>query len=227
MAKSVWQEDKLNLLKSLVRLVKEDFLTLLQLIFLALIAGAMWFGYQFLNTKIDQINKTVNPDETKAVIESSQRDIKVNDILDRLRVDTDSDRAKFYQFHNGQRSIGQIAFLFVSATHERVGRGVSSEITNLQRLPSSIFADGVPEYLEGKVRCITLDQAPNNGAKEILRAQAVQATCSFGVFDDKDIVGIVTINYVLGSPKDMDSLKLAVGEPMKRASYQISAVLFE
>jgi len=227
MAKQVWQEDKFNLLKSLVKLVKEDFLALVQLILLALIAGSMYFGYQFLNAKIEQINKTVNPDESNAVIDSSKRDIKINEILDGLRVETEADRAKFYQFHNGQRSIGQIAFLYASATHEKVGQGVSSEITKLQRLPSSIFAEQVPEYLQGKSVCHYPDDIPNSAATRVLKAQAIKATCSFGVFDKNDIIGVVTVNYVLNKPADIEKLRAETIEPLKRASYQISGILFD
>lgn len=219
--KPVWQEDKLNLLKNLIEITRKDFLTVLQLIVLLIIAGGVYFVYVYLNAKLDLINKTVNPNERGIVIESNERDIKINRVLDDLRVETNADRAKFYQFHNSQRSIGNIAFLYASVTHERVGLGVSSEIQSTQRLPSSIFSDAVSEYLKGNTRCINPSEASSSTAGELLKMQGVKVACSFAVYDTNDIVGMVFINYVINDEFDRQQ----VDQALRKASIRISDIV--
>lgn len=219
--KSIWLEDKLNLLKSLVDITRKDFLVVLQLFLLMFIAGMMYFGYLYLNSKIDKINNTVNPDEGKAVIENSTRDTHINSILDDLRQDVNADRAKFFQFHNGQRNLKDIPFLYASVTHERIGAGISSEIQSLQRIPSSIFASNIQSYLKGEVRCLETATATSDAQRALLEAQRVKETCSFGVFTDDDIVGFITINYVIdGKPE-----RGIIDQALRKASIRITDVL--
>lgn len=221
MKKTVWQEDKLNLLKNLIEITRKDFLTVLQLIILILIAGGMYFAYLFLNAKIEQINHRVNPDETSAVIESNDRDLKVKQILTDLRDETKAGRAKLYQFHNSQRSIGDVAFLYASVTNEVVNVGVSSEIQNTQRLPSSIFTDAIKEYREGKTRCIQTSDAPSDVAEAILQNQGTKIACGFAVYDTNDIVGIVSINYTVSTEYD----RQVVDQALRKASIRLSDAL--
>lgn len=223
MKKTVWQEDKLNLLKNLIEITRKDFLTVLQLIVLLVIAGGVYFGYVYLNAKLEQINNTVNPDERKVVIESNERDIKVKTILTDLRDETNAGRAKLYQFHNSQRSIGEVAFLYASVTNEVVSIGVSSEIQNTQRLPSSIFTDAIQEYRQGKTRCIETSEAPTDVAEAILKNQGTLVACGFAVYNSKDIVGIVSINYTTTREYD----RQAVDQALRKASIRLSDTLHE
>lgn len=219
--KKIWLEDKLNLLKGLVDITRKDFLTVLQLFLLMFIAGMLYFSYLYLNAKIEQINKTVNPNEESVVIDSSKRDVRINIILDDLRAETNADRAKFFQFHNGQRNLKDIPFLYASVTHERLARGVSSEIQNLQRIPSSIFTSNVEYYLEGRVRCTIPSQNDNDAQRALLESQRVNKACSFGVFLHSDLVGFVTINYVISEEADVK----AIDSAMRKASIRIGDVL--
>lgn len=219
--KNIWLEDKLNLLKSLVDITRKDFLVVLQLFLLMFIAGMMYFSYLYLNSKIDKINETVNPNEGKAVIENSTRDVKINSILDDLRQETAGDRTKLFQFHNGQRNLKDIPFLYASVTHERIGAGISSEIQSLQRIPSSIFATNIQGYLRGETRCIETENNPNDAQRALLEAQRVKESCSFAVFMDDDIVGFITINYVIDGKPDREIIDLA----LRKASVRISDVL--
>lgn len=219
--KSIWLEDKYNLLKGLLDITRKDFLTVLQLFLLMFIAGMMYFSYLYLNTKIEQINKTVNPDESKAVIESSQRDTRINDILDDLRVETDADRSKLFQFHNGTRNLQSIPFLYASVTHERIGQGVSSEIQSLQRIPSSIFADNITYYTQGKMRCTTPDTNNNDAQRSLLERQRIKKSCSFGVFDKQDIAGFITVNFIFNDTVD----EAQIEQSLRKASIRISDVL--
>ena len=220
--KPVWLEDKLNLLTRLITITRTDFVTVIQLMLLIFMAGMMYFGYQYLNKKLDSINTTVNPVEDRAVIQSSQRDVKINKILDDLRVETEGDRTKLFQFHNGQRNLKNLPFLYASVTHERVGAGVSSEIQNLQRIPSSIFAESVDTYLKGSIRCISPnDPNTNDAQRSILDKQRIKNSCSFAVFDHGDIVGFVTVNYVLSTKADEKTIDMA----LRKASIRIGDVL--
>lgn len=220
-SKNIWLEDKLNLLKSLVDITRKDFLVVLQLFLLMFIAGMMYFSYLYLNSKIDKINNTVNPDEGKAVIENSTRDVKLNSILDDLRQETLADRSKLFQFHNGQRNLKDIPFLYASVTHERIGAGISSEIQSLQRIPSSIFATNIQEYLKGATRCIDTKNNPNDAQRALMENQRIRESCSFGVFMDGDIVGFITINYVIDGKPEREIIDIA----LRKASVRISDVL--
>jgi len=219
--KPIWLEDKLNLLTRLITITRTDFVTVIQLMLLIFMAGMMYFGYQYLNKKLDSINTTVNPVENRAVVESSVRDVKINKILDDLRVETDADRSKLFQFHNGQKNLKNLPFLYASVTHELVGAGVSSEIQNLQRIPSSIFAENIEAYLKNSVRCVSPNSAISDSQKALLDRQRIKTSCSFGVFDRGDIIGFITINYVL-SPEVDDSI---IESALRKASIRISDVL--
>ena len=188
---------------------------------LVFMAGMMFFGYQYLNKKLDSINTTVNPVEDKAVIQNSQRDVKINDILDDLRQETAGDRTKLFQFHNGQRNLKDIPFLYASVTHERIGAGISSEIQSLQRIPSSIFASNIQGYLKGETRCIETASNQSDAQRALLEAQRIKESCSFGVFMDEDIVGFITINYVIDGKPEREIIDTA----LRKASIRISDVL--
>lgn len=219
--KAIWLEDKLNLLKSLVDITRKDFLTVLQLFLLMFIAGMLYFSYLYLNAKIEQINKTVNPDERGAVIETSKRDNKINVILDDLRVETGADRAKLFQFHNGQRNLQAIPFLYASVTHERIGQGISSEIQSLQRIPSSIFAENVKNFTENKIRCIEPEKTTSDAQRSLLERQRIKTSCSFGVYDRGDMAGFITINYVIEKTPD----QAVIDQALRKATIRISDVL--
>ena len=219
--KPVWLEDKLNLLTRLITITRTDFVTVIQLMLLVFMAGMMYFGYQYLNKKLDTINVTVNPVEDKAVIESSQRDVRINKILDDLKGETEADRAKVFQFHNGQRNLKAIPFLYVSATHERIANGVSSEIQNLQRIPSSVFASNIATWISGGVTCSTPNDNQSDAQEALLRLQRIKKACSFGVFSDNDIIGFVSINYVIEDGHDEKMIETA----LRKASIRISDVL--
>lgn len=219
--KNVWLEDKLNLLRGLVDITRKDFFTVLQLLLLMFIAGMLYFGYLYLNTKIEQINKTINPSETNVVVENSRKDKKINEILDDLRVEGGADRAKFFQFHNGQRNLQNIPFLFASVTHERIGLGVSSEIQSLQRIPSSIFTKNVLLFSEGKIMCTIPDETDSEARRSLLERQGIKYTCSFGVYHGSDLAGFVTINYVLSEQPELTVIEQA----LRKASVRIGDIL--
>jgi hypothetical protein len=188
-------EGEFNLFVRIVKLVKENTLSVVLTLMLIFITGAMYLQFQFQQVQIDKIKNAVAPDESRIVVQKYEYDKKIDEILAELRDDLKADRAKLFQYHNSQRSVGNIPFLYVSATNEVVKRGISSELANLQRLPSSLFSPSIDNYFKNLPPCEYKKDLPDSAAKQYLEQQAVEISCNYPVYVNKDISGIVTINY--------------------------------
>jgi hypothetical protein len=216
--------DIFSLFVKAVRLVKKDFWAVLQTMILLGLFGAGYLGFLYIQREIDLVKQEVKPpDESGLVLVTSTNDKQINEVLDHLRVETDGSRARVYQYHNGQKSIGDVHFLYASATHEVVAPGVSTEIKNLQRMPSSLFAEGIADHLQKKTRCVSTNEV-DSAARQILKNQAITYVCSAGIFKGSELTGMVVVNFVgyTVPENDRDRIK----SELTIASIRISDALY-
>lgn len=199
-------KEALILMKEAIKIMRGNFLVMLQIVFFIAVFMMMYFGYNLMNQKLNILQQSITPDERGAVIINAGRDNRIHKLLEETRIDTHADRARFYQFHNGQKSVGDISFVYASVTNEVVGPGISSEIQSMQRMPASLFSAGVPDWLARKVRCRDVNELESQVTRDILKNQAITFTCSYAVFDESDnnIIGMVSVNFVRRDPKPED-----------------------
>jgi hypothetical protein len=98
----------------------------------------MWLNKKLSNNKQEKEKNTSMLDEMQTQVSESNM---VYNKLKSLRDMLGADRVCIYQFHNGERFIGtNDSFKRVSNTYEVCGPGVSSEVSNLQLLPVSVYS---------------------------------------------------------------------------------------
>lgn len=203
--------------------VKKSPFSVFNALVLVALAMSMFINMQYQRTILEiaaSTEKTVNPTETRIVTIKNESDVRITRILEHLRVTTNADRAKLFQYHNGEKSIGGIPFLYVSNTHEIVGPGTSSEISRLQKLPSSLFIEAAQTTVDVKV-CSQVTELTNKGAQEILISQGAKIVCTLPVYIDNDIVGIVSLNYTINNPRS----NLGVSKELQDATIRVSEAL--
>jgi len=214
-------EAEYNLFVRLVKLVQRNTVSVILTLLILFLTALGYLTLTFLQAEINRIGNVVAPDESKLVIQKIQSDVKINEILSELRQQTEADRAKTFQYHNSQRSLQGIPFLYISATHEVVRPGISSELQQLQRLPSVLFNDAMQRYFEDKSPCIKVAEVKETAAKQTLELQGITIACTYPILSEDDIVGVVTLNY--NSNKDIDTKTIL--DKMKLASIRISDAL--
>lgn len=200
-------EPEFNLFVKLVLFVKQNFLWVILTLILIAIVGAMYIQFQYQQAQINKIQDAVAPNESKIVVQKFESDKKINEILETLRIELKSDRVKIFQYHNSQRGISGVPFLYISGTHENVAKGVSSEISNLQRLPSSIFSYSLDAYFNNKPICNRIDEFKDSAIQQVLDRQAIVTVCTFPIVYEKEIIGIVEADYNSQLTVDVDVVK--------------------
>lgn len=230
-----------DLFQGFVTFVKQnrsDVLTSLGVIFLGFMMYA-YFNYQQTQIQFLQ-DAIINHSEEPEVSDTLSRQLAINQKLENFVLTVGADRAKVFQFNNGKQSTTGIPYLFSSATHEGVRPGISSEINRLQDIPSSLFSrpaefvedpnpdDNIPvteidDYKAGYVRCKDADNAGSQVASDLLKAQDVTHSCSYGIFKNGKISGILTVNWVTsefyGCTEELEF-------QIKKMSQEVSTLLY-
>lgn len=125
------------------------------------------------------------------------RDINVNEMLRRLLLQMDSDRAWIMFFHNGSATTTGIPFKKMSNIYEATRKGVSVEIPNIQGVPLS----SIPEVVDLLIKnndCIEVwtDKQKNSTFKYMVEAQGIKYMMWHRILQNDSIIGIVGVDYL-------------------------------
>lgn len=145
---------------------------------------------------------------------------QINDILTKLRDETESSRVGVFQFHNGTVGIGDIPFFFYSQTFEVVNSGVSSELANNQRISLSVD----PHVILLKVQEFDYDNMIDDSSAldHMFRTRGVKQYYRHAVYSlHGEFVGFITIEYNDVRVIDKDEIQ----EIMSRYSGAITGLL--
>lgn len=187
-----------GIFKKMTEFVKHNFVASLQTILLLVIVGigvgAFYYAPKFMDKYLAK-NNTYTVEETKQGFET---DGIVNAILSDMLVDYRADRAKVVQFHNGTHNLGGIPFRYFSITHESVGTGISSEISNFQDIPTSVLGSYAEQMINHElVRIPDVSAMTVNTFKQLLEQQGITGKCMYPLFDDAGrFVGYLGLDYV-------------------------------
>ena len=192
-----------NIFKRMTTFVKSNFVaslqTILLIVLITLVSGAIYFGYHFVERILEGYPKTTyTVEETE---EGFRVDQVINELLDGMLETYGADRSKLVQFHNGTHSLGGIPFKFGSITNEAVREGVSAEIINFQNVPTSVLGTYTKQFLRGEYVVIqNTDSMEEGGFKQILQQQGVISRCMYPMIDSKGrFVGYLGLDYVKSS----------------------------
>lgn len=165
------------------------------------------------NLKIIQI-------ELGSPVKDYQKQMKneadVTEILRTIRHDMYADRVLVMQYHNGMHSIVGNHFWKVSATHEALGKGVTSMLNSVQSWPSNYLGEWNAQIFENNYIVVNdkVDLADNPGLRgvcEFLNMYGVDKLLAFPIADSYGKVfgvGMVHITDKSRTP-DADMIKWA------------------
>lgn len=140
----------------------------------------------------------------------------VTEILRTIRYDLHADRVLVLQYHNGVHSIAGNHFWKVSATHEELGKGVTSMMHSVQSWPSNYLGEWNSQILENNYIVVDgkVDLEDNPGLRgmcEFLNMYGVDKLMAFPIADSYGKVfgmGMVHITDKSRAP-DEDLIKWA------------------
>lgn len=225
-------EKKFKLFRKIVRFIKKDFKSVLNVLLIVVVGIIVYVFLQLIlhelqelkedsQTLISYSNGNESPEEVKNTFE---KDKVINNILEDLLENTQSDRAYLFQLHNGRRSIGGTSFLYISGTHEVVRLGISQDYLQLRNVPASITYEQNLVLVNKDYFCFrSIEDVEGVALRELLRQQAVESICVYGVFKGDILVGFVGVDYVITEmPQDVKKVKAQ----LNFASIRIGDVLY-
>ncbi len=171
------------------------------------------FGFMTYSTIIDsktqsllQKNFRASPTEIKtAMMQAVGQCQDIDKMLKKMMDEIGADRAYVFQFHNGTRLVSGKHFYYYSNTHEVVGPGVSSEITNLQMLPMSLLVPSwLPQLIKGKGFVTETAHEKHEYTKSILEAQGIESIAILPRMEKKNTypIGFMGVDFTKSQLKE-------------------------
>ena len=112
----------------------------------AVIAGLFLFGQEVLKFLFSLINKDgFRKKMSKALSDSTDKDIKIKQELRNLIERYDFDRVSVIEYHNGITTLAGVSLKKASMTHEETNTRTASMLNEFQSVPCSISASMLKE----------------------------------------------------------------------------------
>lgn len=108
------------------------------------LTGSGILGYQFMTKWIDEYG------HYQDIVNRLHLDETVQTSMDQFRHIINGDRIVVGELHDGKVNMSGIRFGYVSATYESTSPGVSHLLTQMQNMPTSMFAGYWTDLIEGK-----------------------------------------------------------------------------
>ena len=176
------------------------------------------FGFMVYSSVLDTSTQSIlkknfraSPTEIKtAMIRAVGQCQDIDKMLKRMMDEIGADRAYVFQFHNGTRLVSGKHFYYYSNTHEVVGPGISSEITNLQMLPMSLLVPSwLPQLIKGKGFVTETAYENHEYTKSILEAQGIVSIAIVPLMDKTNTypIGFMGVDFTKSQLKE-NTLKI-------------------
>lgn len=161
-----------------------------------ILAGmAMGLG-AFALTKIkDYMNKKMRFMSTTAL----NRNVRIKDLLQEIRVHFDADRVKLYQFHNGDYYVTGESVQKMSLSHYVVKRGVEGPEAKHQGIPVSYVSAILAEMVaaDGVLVKPVADMDPDCFLQSLMIQGGVQTTVMGGVNGQHGhLIGVIIVGWL-------------------------------
>lgn len=139
---------------------------------------------------------------------SVENDIKLNEILDRIRTQSGALRAYIYRYHNGLAAINGVPFFFQTNTHESISPGANRLLPYEQRMPASF--NYMQNQLFVKNACFVVTDADADKEDQnyyAFQSRNAKAFIRCPIFlDHGDLFGFVGIDFA-NNPTDTKKIQ--------------------
>lgn len=174
------------------------FISIFALILTSLFIVATNYNQIFNKTQYEQnqFNKNINIKD------------KVNSLLDDLLNNTKASRVGIYLYHNGTHSLTNQSFFYKSQNFERVKSGISFEIINNQRIPTSTDID-VNRLNKGE--CVfsnSIDFNTHQGHSYKMRNTTSYYKCPIFDLKTSNLIGYLSIEFIEKINEDKNIITL-------------------
>jgi len=188
------------------------------LVIIILLIAFVLFYYKSLITEVVE-TKIDTSDEVKKDINNN---VLIQQLLNDLMLKYKADRAYVFRFHNGIMYYDGKHKNHQSLAFEVCGRGISSEASDLQNLPTSLFPMFLQEVMLCKMVYSDIEDIKETATKISLRNQGIKSVIVAPVFKQGKFIAYIGIDYV----KERNPLNFNF-EEFKKQTNEIGRVLCE
>jgi hypothetical protein len=203
----------MNEVKNILEQLRKAKTILLILLFVSFIL----FYYKSLITEVVESKVKKEKDVIK---EDINNDVLIQQLLNELLLKYKGDRVYIFRFHNTIKYFDNKHRNHQSLTHEVCGRGISSEASDLQNLPTSLFPVFLQEVMLCKMVYSDIEDIKETATKIALRNQGIKSLIVAPVFRQGKFVAYIGIDYV----KEKNDLKFSF-EEFKKQTDEIGVIL--
>jgi hypothetical protein len=203
----------MNEIKSILEVIRRMKTTVILILFVVFVL----FYYKPL---ITEVVETKVKKEKDVIKEDINNDVLIQQLLNELLLKYKGDRVYIFRFHNTIKYFDNKHRNHQSLTHEVCGRGISSEASDLQNLPTSLFPVFLQEVMLCKMVYSDIEDIKETATKIALRNQGIKSLIVAPVFRQGKFVAYIGIDYV----KEKNDLKFSFEDFKKHAS-EIGAIL--
>lgn len=138
---------------------------------------------------------------------SAAQDLEINNILQNLMENTQSNRAYVFRYHNGLAAVSGVPFFFQSLTHEVISPGTARIIKFEQNLPASINIAMNNQFMMN--RCAMVQHADGDKDSQnywFYQMRAAKSLIRCPIFmPNGDAFGFVGIDYLMDPSQEIMS----------------------
>jgi hypothetical protein len=177
----------MNELKNIIEQLRKAKTILLILLFVSFIL----FYYKSLITVV--VESKVKKDEIKYDINNN---VLIQQMLNDLLLKYKADRAYIFRFHNSIQYYDGHHKNHQSLAFEVCNKGISSEKSQLQNLPTSLFPVFLQEVMLNKMIYEDINDIKENATRIALKDQGIKSLMVCPVFKEGYFVGYIGLDFV-------------------------------
>lgn len=130
------------------------------------------------------------------IIKSSiSNDMLINQSLQELLDDTESDRSYVFRFHNGLNYYTGTHKGRFSCDYEVVRKGITKEADNLQNLSTTLYSDFINEVLNYEMIHTDINNIKNERVKQTLRMQGINGIAVLPYYRNGYLLALIGVDY--------------------------------
>ena len=130
------------------------------------------------------------------VISSINQDVLINKALEELMIDTKSDRAYIFRFHNGVQYYDGTHKSKMSCDYEVTQKGISREAQRLQDIPTALYADWIQLVIANEMYFYDINEMDDERVKQTLDMQGIKGLAVAPYYRDGRLYALIGVDYV-------------------------------
>ena len=197
------------------------------IILVILLVGGTYATYRFIDYRFNVLEQSgIRDVNQKIIVSDVELNKQIDGVLDDLLVRADADRVGLFKYHNTVRSLDTSHFVYISLTNERLHRGISSQMSFFQNIPSGIRSEWNEAHLDGGcVQSVIVESDAPLAMVQLFSDYATQAHISCPVLDTQEhLIGYVGVDFVRQDLAETNDLDVVVRD-VRRSANTIGFIL--